>query len=431
MQMSKKQHAIDLKTLLHSGEDLTNALLEVCKEPIDSRGFASLTRDLRFKRDLMAPCGLVVPLQQTLTASLSTTIGAAPMKDNRPFPRNPITIAGFQDEVLVLSSLQKPRKLIVIGSDGQKYPLLCKPKDDLRKDQRLMEFNAMIDRALKRDVEASKRKLYIKTYAVTPLNDQHGVLEWVDNLKPLRDIIVALYSKQGVKVNFNEIRMLLDSACSNPDTAHTIFTDKILSAYPPVLYKWFIETFPSPDAWYAARLTYSRSCAVTSIVGHALGLGDRHGENISLETRSGGVFHVDFNCLFEKGLTFDKPEMVPFRLTHNMVDAFGVYGTEGPFRIAAEITQRTLRQYEDTLMTIMETFLYDPTTDFGLENRRRVPGVPETPEEVLEGVKAKFDCLLRGETVPLSVEGYVDTLIRMAVDPKNLVRMYVGWCAYL
>lgn len=30
-----------------------------------------------------------------------------------------------------------------------------------------------------------------------------------------------------------------------------------------------------------------------------------------------------------KGLTFEKPERVPFRLTQNMIDAFGVYGYEG------------------------------------------------------------------------------------------------------
>lgn len=56
---------------------------------------------------------------------------------------------------------------------------------------------------------------------------------------------------------------------------------------------------------------------------------------------------MDFNCLFDKvgrdligimllfnhwisqGLTFDKPELVPFRLTQNMVDAFGAYGYNG------------------------------------------------------------------------------------------------------
>jgi serine/threonine-protein kinase ATR len=70
-----------------------------------------------------------------------------------------ITQLGFLDDVVILSSLQKPRKLSVQGSDGRVYGLLCKPKDDLRKDQRLMEFNAMINRSLKRDAESSKRRL--------------------------------------------------------------------------------------------------------------------------------------------------------------------------------------------------------------------------------------------------------------------------------
>lgn len=413
-----------------SADVLTQLLLDVCQAPITSKGIVSLTKHLQFRAPLDELYPLVIPMQKTLMASLPATDGNLAMKRNKPFAYNNLTVAGFMDEVLVLSSLQKPRKLIIIGSDGNRYPILCKPKDDLRKDQRLMEFNAMIDRALKKDVDASKRKLYIKTYAVTTLNDEHGVLEWVDGLKPLRDIIITSLARSGIKLAFNDIRALLDKACQEPNGVE-IFLEKLLPEYPPQLYKWFIENFPEPDLWYNARLRYTRSCGVMSIVGNALGLGDRHGENISIETGSGGVFHVDFNCLFEKGLTFDKPERVPFRLTHNMVHAFGAYECEGPFRMAAEITQRTLKQHEETLMTIMEAFLYDPTTDFGLEKRRRVPGVPDTPAEVLDSVRRKFNCLLKGETVPLSVEGYVDALIRAATDPRNLANMYVGWCPFL
>lgn len=63
------------------------------------------------------------------------------------------------DEAQILNSLQKPRRISIRGSDGKIYNALCKPKDDLRKDQRLMEFNNMINRFLKRDVEASKRRM--------------------------------------------------------------------------------------------------------------------------------------------------------------------------------------------------------------------------------------------------------------------------------
>jgi serine/threonine-protein kinase ATR len=35
---------------------------------------------------------------------------------------------------------------------------------------------------------------------------------------------------------------------------------------------------------------------------------------------------------YKQGKTFEIPEKVPFRLTHNMVDALGVTGVEGEWR---------------------------------------------------------------------------------------------------
>ena len=68
-----------------------------------------------------------------------------------------------------------------------------------------------------------------------------------------------------------------------------------------------------------ARMSYVYSTAVISMMGYIIGLGDRHLENINVDTTTGETFHVDFNCLFNRGETFRFPEAVPFRLTHNMV----------------------------------------------------------------------------------------------------------------
>lgn len=46
-----------------------------------------------------------------------------------------------------------------------------------------------------------------------------------------------------------------------------------------------------------------------SMVGFILGLGDRHCENILLDTTTGEVFHVDFNILFDKGESLGVPEV--------------------------------------------------------------------------------------------------------------------------
>ncbi|KAH6616589.1 hypothetical protein C7974DRAFT_427548 [Boeremia exigua] len=426
----RKNGSLDLKNVIVQGQRLTDALLIACDAPVEQRvSHVSLSKDLGFSHKL-APSQLVVPIEANMLPNLPAGNDSKTIRLHNPFPQDAVTINAFMDDVLVLSSLQRPRKINVRGSDGRSYGLLCKPKDDLRKDQRLMEFNAMINRALQKDIESSKRRLYIKTYAVTPLNEECGAIEWVEGLKPMRDIIIRSYRQHNVTIDYSEIRVLLNEASSSPSKV-PIFTKKILGKFQPVLHEWFVETFPEPEAWLTARLRYTRSCAVMSIVGHVLGLGDRHGENVLLEQGDGGTFHVDFNCLFDKGLTFEKPELVPFRLTHNMVDAMGPQGVEGPFRKAAELVYSLLRQHEDSLITILETFVHDPTADFlGTKRRKKIAGVPDTPQEVLDSVRTKVNGYLKGESVPLSVEGYVDALIAMARDPVNQAAMYIGWCAF-
>jgi len=429
---NKDMSASEMRNMITAGQRFSDEVLRVSEFPIEGKtSRVSLARDLGFNHKI-APSRMVVPVEAFLNPSIPSGADSTQNKSFRAFSKDPVTITAFLDEAMVLASLQKPRKLSIRGSDGNVYGILAKPKDDMRKDQRLMEFNTMINRFLKRDVEASKRRLYIRTYAVIPLNEECGLIEWVDNLKTFRDIILKLYKDRNIVPNYTEIRNLLDEGSSGLPEKATIFPDRVITSFPAVFHEWFVESFPDPSAWFNARLRYTRSAAVMSIVGHVLGLGDRHGENILFEEDNGGTLHVDFNCLFDKGLTFEKPEMVPFRLTHNMVDAFGAYGYNGPFRRCCEITLTLLRNNEDALMTILETFLHDPTTDFINAGRRKkqVVGVPDTPLGVLEGVRGKVRGMLIGESVPLSVGGYVEEMIKRAIDYRNLARMYIGWCAF-
>lgn len=423
--------SIDIKALIRNGQALTGEILRICEAgdfPASKVYRASLTKDLQFKHKVV-PSLLACPVEAALTATLPTLTDK--VSTHKAFSRDVITINAFEDDVLVLNSLAKPRRLKALASNGQHYGLLCKPKDDLRKDQRLMEFNGMINRSLKRDAESSRRQLYIRTYAVTPLNEECGIIEWIDGLQTFRNILLALYKPMGIQPDYKEIAVYCEEAMKSEDKL-PFFIDKVLGQFPPIFHLWFVQKFPEPSAWFAARLRYTRSCAVMSMVGTILGLGDRHTENVLFEEGNGGTFHVDFNCLFDKGLTFSKPERVPFRLTHNMIDAMGMYGYEGPFRKSSELTLKLLRQHEETLMTILEAFIYDPTLDLmRKEDKKGRNGVnTQTAEMVLEVIRRKVQGLLPGESVKLSVEGHVEELIAQATDPKNLTAMYIGWCAF-
>ncbi len=47
--------------------------------------------------------------------------------------------------------------------------------------------------------------------------------------------------------------------------------DAVACRFSPVFHEWFLETFPEPSAWLTGRLVYTRSAAVTSMVGFILG----------------------------------------------------------------------------------------------------------------------------------------------------------------
>lgn len=180
-------------------------------------------------------------------------------------------------------------------------------------------------------------------------------------------------------------------------------------------------------------------------MGYVVGLGDRHGENILLDRTNGDCVHVyvllnnirDLNCLFEKGLTFEIPETVPFRLTQNIVDAFGVTGVECVFRKSCEATLRVLRSNRESLMSVMETFIHDPLCEWSKPGRRLSTNLqPQTRHndqavKRLDAVDKKLMGLVNAKDIVLSVEAQVDELISQATDVKNLSRMYIGWAPYL
>ena len=75
---------------------------------------------------------------------------------------------------------------------------------------------------------------------------------------------------------------------------------EIRKRFKPVMRHYFTELHKAPTAWFAIRLNYARSVATTSIVGHVLGLGDRHTSNILMDNGTGEVVHIDLGIAFDQ-----------------------------------------------------------------------------------------------------------------------------------
>jgi ataxia telangiectasia mutated family protein len=88
--------------------------------------------------------------------------------------------------------------------------------------------------------------------------------------------------------------------------------DAICVHHSPVFRYFFVERFGnSLEAWHSAKMRYARSVAVNSIVGHVLGIGDRHGSNILVHERTGEVVHIDFGFVFEQGKVRNPGSLYP------------------------------------------------------------------------------------------------------------------------
>ena len=121
------------------------------------------------------------------------------------------------------------------------------------------------------------------------------------------------------------------------------------------------------EEWLERRTNFTRSLAVMSIVGYILGLGDRHPSNLMLDQISGRVLHIDFGDCFEVAMHREKfPEKVPFRLTRMLTRAMEVSGIEGSYRSTCERTMAVLRDNKDSLIAMLEAFVYDPLISWRL-----------------------------------------------------------------
>lgn len=86
------------------------------------------------------------------------------------------------------------------------------------------------------------------------------------------------------------------------------------------------------------------------------------------------------------------PEKVPFRLTRMLIKAMEVSGIEGSYRSTCERTMTVLRENRDSLVAMLEAFVYDPLISW-----RWVGGMAKSDNE--ERISRAVDELQGGTAV--------------------------------
>ncbi|KAM0183402.1 hypothetical protein ACHAPC_006545 [Botrytis cinerea] len=355
----------------------------------------------------------------------------------------------FESQMSIASGVSAPKIITAVADNGARFKQLVKGgNDDLRQDAIMEQVFAQVSELLKTNRATRQRNLSIRTYKVLPLTSIAGVIEFVPNTIPLHEYLMPAHERFNPKdLKGNVCRKEIGEVQGQPTEVRIKKYRLVIDRFRPVMHYFFTEHFNDPDEWFTKRLAYTRSTAAISILGHILGLGDRHGHNILLDFESGEVVHIDLGVAFEMGRVLPVPELVPFRLTRDIVDGMGITETEGVFRRCCEFTLSALRKEAYSIMTILDVLRYDPLYSWSISpvrlaklqvaqsvapepgmghqrgGERQTVNQPSEADKALTVVNKKL-------SKTLSVEATVSDLINQARDEKNLAVLYSGWAAY-
>lgn len=403
-------------------------------------------------------------------------------------PNQPIIrIQSIAPSLQVITSKQRPRKLTIMGSNGHEFMFLLKGHEDLRQDERVMQLFGLVNTLLANDPASLRKNLGIQRYAVIPLSTNSGLIGWVPHCDTLHALIRDYREKKKILLNI-EHRIMLRMA---PDYDHLtlmqkveVFEHAVNNTAGDDLAKLLWLKSPSSEVWFDRRTNYTRSLAVMSMVGYILGLGDRHPSNLMLDRLSGKILHIDFGDCFEVAMTREKfPEKIPFRLTRMLTNAMEVTGLDGNYRITCHTVMEVLREHRDSVMAVLEAFVYDPLLNWRLmdtnvkgnkRSRTKTDSYSTSQTaELLEGVELGEPAHKKtGTTVPESIHSFigdglvqpealnkkaiqiinrvrdkltgrdfahdetldvptqVELLIKQATSHENLCQCYIGWCPF-
>ena len=337
--------------------------------------------------------------------------------DRPPQPERHAHIVSFDQQVLVMNSIRKPKRIRIHSTGGSENLFLVKGGEDLRNDERIQQLFAIMNSVVAGNdrsggesgggggggAASASKTLRLRTYTVVPMTLSVGILEWVGNTTPLKKLITdglfgdAEFRKANPDFKFNngeEPRLmdigaaderhewLMKTAGENEQPLalqHRLFKEarredvvasfeKVVSMVPSaVLRLHLLQLAPAPEAFLTLRDAFARSLSMTSICGYILGIGDRHLDNLLLESSSGTVVPIDFGVSFGIGAAMlPVPELIPFRLTRILRDVLQPLDGRGLLRHFMVHALVKLRSPDGAslLGSRLEGYVNDPLIDW-------------------------------------------------------------------
>ncbi|EGI63049.1 DNA-dependent protein kinase catalytic subunit [Acromyrmex echinatior] len=367
--------------------------------------------------------------------------------DREPIPHYHVRIARFEPQVEVMQSLRKPIRINIIGDNGKEYKFLVKFGEDLTIDRGLQQLYSTMNKTLRNDPSCRQRRLAIDTYEVIPISSSFGLIQWIEDTRSLDELIcltlsdkekdccqniVEKYAKWIQKAapekrlirdfyieavsKYNQQAVTENMNCLIRETKQTALRDA------------FNSISPSPDCFVTLRRNFIISYATMCVAHWLAGIGDRHLQNILVRVATGRCLGIDFGHAFGSGIGASVPELVPFRLTPQILELLRPFTERDLLATIMTHTMQALRDDQGPILACMDIFVYKPIQWLNINDDEIIRNGDENINTDLTWSKKNIEIVakkLNGiHPSIITLEQLNDSRKRRTIDDRHFAKYY-------
>ncbi|XP_023248260.1 DNA-dependent protein kinase catalytic subunit-like [Copidosoma floridanum] len=247
----------------------------------------------------------------------------------------------------------------------------------MRQDERMQQLFESINQSLSNDSRCIERHLFAFTYNIIPINTYLGLVQWVKEAKSLRDFVEFTMTDKTIlnEISIKYQEWIMQANDENSNVKSKCYKQALLKYSPDeveakikeltglldwdLLRKTFVKITSSIESFFKLRQNFILSYAVMCTVDWIAGIGDRRLDNILIEVSTGKCFGIDHKMVFGTGIDQPVPELVPFRLTSQIMGLLRPFTPKDLFGASMSHVLAALRNEKNLILIYLNMLLLE------------------------------------------------------------------------
>lgn len=203
-------------------------------------------------------------------------------------------------------------------------------------------------------------------------------MQWIDNTRSLEELIHFTLSKQEIN-QYISIPKIYEEWIKNAARSKNMCeaykeatlkynASKVLTKMNEVINKTKSDSLrktltvlcPTVESFFMMRRNLITSYGTMCIAHWILGIGDRHLQNTLIVVESGRCLGIDFGLAFDAGVDQRIPELMPFRLTSQILGLLKPFTEKDLLGTIMIYALRAMKNGQGPILSCMDVFVHEP-----------------------------------------------------------------------